>query len=63
MDLEILLIVIGLILMIEGLPYAAFPYRVKDWLRMILEVPEATLRRVGLTAMILGLFLVWLGRR
>jgi uncharacterized protein YjeT (DUF2065 family) len=63
MDLKILLIVIGLILMIEGLPYAAFPHRVKDWLRMLQEIPETTLRRVGLAAMALGLILVWLGRR
>ncbi|MEW6264389.1 MAG: DUF2065 domain-containing protein [Thermodesulfobacteriota bacterium] len=63
MDLKYVLCVLGLVLIIEGLPYAAFPQRIKSWLRQILEASESTLRVIGFLAMALGLFLVWLGRR
>jgi len=62
MDLKYLLCVLGLVLVIEGLPYFAFPRRFKNWLVQILETPESTLRLVGFVAMAAGLFLVYLGR-
>jgi uncharacterized protein YjeT (DUF2065 family) len=62
MDLKFLLCVIGLLLIIEGLPYAAFPFKMKGWLRQIMEVPENNLRVVGFAAMVMGLLLVYIGR-
>ena len=62
MDLKFFLCVFGLVLIIEGLPYAALPYKIKGWLRQILEVPESNLRVVGFAAMAMGLLLVYLGR-
>jgi len=62
MDLKYLLCVLGLVLVIEGLPYFAFPRRFKTWLVQIFETPESTLRLVGFMAMAAGLFLVYLGR-
>lgn len=58
-----LLTVIGLILIIEGLPYFAFPGQFKKWISMVLELGEGPLRIYGLVSMLLGLLLVYLARR
>ncbi|MEW5723265.1 MAG: DUF2065 domain-containing protein [Thermodesulfobacteriota bacterium] len=63
MDYKILLVALGLVFMIEGFPWAAFPGWYREMVRQILEISEATQRIVGLLAMALGLFLVWLGVR
>ncbi|MBW2062935.1 MAG: DUF2065 domain-containing protein [Deltaproteobacteria bacterium] len=62
MDLKYLLCVLGLVLVIEGLPYFAFPHKIKSWFRQLLEAPEAALRIFGFMAMALGLLLVYFGR-
>ena len=62
MDVEYVICVIGMVLILEGLPYAAFPHRIKDWLRQVMEVPESTLRILGFIAMAAGLILVAWGR-
>ncbi len=56
------LCVLGMVMIIEGLPYFAFPEKMKPWLRMIMETPDHALRRVGMVLMILGLLLVYAGR-
>ncbi len=63
MDIEYFLCVIGMVMVIEGLPYFAFPEKIKGWLRQILEVPEPALRKIGFFAILIGLTLVYLGRR
>jgi uncharacterized protein YjeT (DUF2065 family) len=57
------LCVIGMVMIIEGLPYFAFPERMKHWVRKVLELPEGSLRRFGLVLMVMGLFLVYAGKR
>jgi uncharacterized protein YjeT (DUF2065 family) len=47
---------------IEGLPYFAFPNKMKTWLGKIIVSPDSALRRVGLVLMVLGLSLVYFGR-
>jgi hypothetical protein len=54
---------LGLVLIIEGLPYFAFPNQLKRWLRQLLASPDSMLRGFGFAAMVLGLLLVYLGRR
>ncbi|HOO90173.1 MAG TPA: DUF2065 domain-containing protein [Syntrophales bacterium] len=54
--------VIGMVLIIEGLPYFAFPEKIKTYLLKVTEVPVNTLRILGLTAVIIGLLFVYLGR-
>ena len=61
--MEYFLTVVGLVCFIEGLPYFAFPERIKAWLEQILSLPSSQLRIMGGGLMILGLFLVYLGRR
>ena len=60
--MKFLLCVIGLVLIIEGLPYFAFPEKIKTYLKKIYEIPDNTLRFVGLLAIVAGLILVYLGR-
>ncbi len=61
--MEYFLTVVGLLFFLEGLPYMAFPERMKRWLQEILELPSGQLRLLGAVLMILGLILVFLGRR
>jgi len=51
---------LGLILIIEGLPYFAFPDKMKKWVLTIQNIPENSLRIVGLLAMIIGILITYL---
>jgi uncharacterized protein len=57
------LTVLGLVLILEGLPYFAFPGAFKTWMMRMLELPESRLRIYGLISMLIGLFLIYLVRR
>ncbi len=57
-----LLTAIGLVLVLEGLVYAAFPGGLKLMMAMAQEMPDETLRRFGLGALALGVVIVWLVR-
>jgi uncharacterized protein len=57
------LCVIGMVMVIEGLPYFAFPEKMKGWMVKIIEMHENILRVIGLLLMITGIFLVFMGRR
>ncbi len=61
--MEFFLTAVGLLLFLEGLPYLAFPERMKKWLEEILRLPSAQLRVLGAVLMVLGLLLVFFGRR
>ena len=56
------LIAIGLIFVIEGLVFAAFPAAAKRAVMIILEPPDGVLRTVGLLSALFGLVLIWLVR-
>ncbi len=60
--MEFFLCVLGMVMVIEGLPYFAFPERMKFWLQKIVEMPDETLRKFGLIIMLIGLFIVYLGK-
>ncbi|MDI9569674.1 MAG: DUF2065 domain-containing protein [Pseudomonadota bacterium] len=55
------LCVLGMVFIIEGLPYFAFPEKLKSYLARMSEVPDATLRLMGLAAIVAGLVLVYFG--
>jgi len=61
--MELLLTLIGLVLILEGLPYAASPESMQRWLRQILEMPPQQLRRVGIIAMAAGFLLCYLAQK
>ncbi len=48
-------------MIVEGLPYFAFPEKMKSWIAMIVSIPGGSLRRFGLVLMLLGLGLVYFG--
>jgi uncharacterized protein YjeT (DUF2065 family) len=54
--------VIGMVMILEGLPYFAFPDKMKSWLQKLIETPDRALRHLGLVLMLAGLLLVYLGR-
>jgi uncharacterized protein YjeT (DUF2065 family) len=56
------LCVIGMVLIVEGLPYFAFPTRMKEWISRITATSDGQLRKVGLALMAAGLWLVYMGR-
>ncbi len=61
--MDLVLTVLGLLLIIEGLPYFMFPEKVKNWYLFIQDLPRRWLRMMGLIAMIAGLLFVYIGRR
>ena len=61
--MEFFLCVLGMVMIVEGIPYFAFPDKMKIWVRKVIEMPDLQLRRTGLILMGLGLFLVYIGKR
>jgi hypothetical protein len=57
-----LITAIGLVLVIEGLFYAAFPGAAKRMMAFALQSDDTMLRRAGVTALAGGVLLVWLVR-
>ncbi len=56
------LCVMGMVFIIEGLPYFAFPERFKAYLLKLADVPDSSLRIMGFLSMIAGVLLVYFGR-
>jgi uncharacterized protein YjeT (DUF2065 family) len=56
------LCVLGMVMIVEGLPYFAFPEKVKAWIQQLLQLPDQTLRKMGLALMLAGLLVVAIGR-
>ena len=61
--MKLLICVLGLVLIVEGLPYFAFPGKMKKWMSSIQEIPDQYLRAVGFAAMCAGLILAYLSRQ
>lgn len=59
MDLDYFLSVAGLVLVIEGLPYFAFPETFKEWISRISAIPTGHLRILGFLAMAAGVLLLY----
>jgi uncharacterized protein len=51
-----------MVMIVEGLPYFAFPDKMKSMVRKLLEMEDGALRRFGLFLMGCGLLLVYFGR-
>jgi len=56
------LCVLGMVFIIEGLPYFIFPERLKIYLLKMTTVPDSTLRFLGISVIIVGLILLYFGR-
>jgi uncharacterized protein len=53
---------LGLVFVIEGLIFAAFPEAAKKAMASVLATPDFSLRLIGIGSAIVGLVLVWLVR-
>jgi hypothetical protein len=60
--MEYFLCVIGMVMIIEGVPYFVSPARMKRWITRLAEMPDGTLRVTGFILMAFGLILIYLGR-
>ncbi len=63
MSLAVLIVALGFVFIIEGIPYVASPGAVKRFTAMISAVPDSVLRGIGISALAAGLLLVYLGTR
>jgi len=54
--------VLGMVLVLEGLPYFAFPEKVKEFLSRMTTIPENKLRMLGLIIIGLGLLILFVAR-
>jgi uncharacterized protein len=61
--MEFFLCVLGMVLVIEGLPYFGFPESMKGFMRVVMEQDESTLRLVGAFVMFMGLVILFLARK
>jgi uncharacterized protein YjeT (DUF2065 family) len=53
---------LGLVFVIEGLVFAAFPAQTRRAVAAVLETPDQTLRLIGLLSAISGLAVIWFMR-
>jgi uncharacterized protein len=53
------LVALGLVFVIEGLAFAAFPGHVKKAMTTVMQTPDFSLRLIGIGSAIIGLLLVW----
>ena len=53
---------LGLVCMIEGLLFAAFPAQAKRAMQSVLETHDGPLRIIGIGSAVIGLIAVWLVR-
>jgi hypothetical protein len=60
--MKFFLCVIGMVMIVEGLPYFAFPDKMKVFIQKMEEIPDSSLRRFGFVLMLLGLVLVYMGK-
>ena len=58
--MKLLFCLLGLVLVIEGIPYFAFPDKMKIWMKKIQEVPDPHLRVMGFVLMCIGLVIAYL---
>ncbi len=61
--MDYFLCVLGMVFIVEGLPYLVFPEKLKVYLLKITTLQDSLLRGIGIAAIILGLILLYLGRR
>jgi uncharacterized protein YjeT (DUF2065 family) len=55
--------VVGMVMVVEGLPYFAFPEKMKYIIEKILEMPDKALQQFGFVLMLAGVCLVYLGKK
>ncbi|MDH3359102.1 MAG: DUF2065 domain-containing protein [Desulfobacteraceae bacterium] len=60
--MKFFLCVIGMVMVVEGFPYFAFPQKMKFVIQKVIEMPDKALQKFGFVLMLLGICLVYLGK-
>jgi hypothetical protein len=55
--------VVGMVMVVEGLPYFAFPEKMKFIIEKVIAMPDKALQRFGFVLMLVGVCLVYLGKK
>jgi uncharacterized protein YjeT (DUF2065 family) len=53
---------LAMVLVVEGLCYALFPKNMIQFMRQMIDTPPDAMRRAGVVAVAIGVFLVWIIR-
>jgi uncharacterized protein YjeT (DUF2065 family) len=61
--MKTLITLVGLILVLEGLPYVASPEAMQRWLQQVTEMRPESLRFMGVVAMAVGFFLCFVAQK
>lgn len=61
--MKLFILLIGMVLIFESLPYIACPDSMRQWLRQLSEMESAVLRIFGFFALAAGLLLCYLAQR
>jgi uncharacterized protein YjeT (DUF2065 family) len=61
--MKLFVTVIGLLMVVEGLPYFAFPEKMQVLMRQIEEMNSDQLRLVGLVSTLIGLVICYIAQR
>lgn len=60
--MDYFLCVLGMVMIVEGLPYFVAPSKIKIWVQKLVELPDSSLRLIGFLIMLAGLGLIYLGK-
>jgi uncharacterized protein YjeT (DUF2065 family) len=61
--MKFFLCVVGGVMVIEGLPYFAFPDKMKMWIQKLQEISSDNLQKSGFAVVVMGFFLIYMGIR
>ena len=61
--MKLFLSALGLALILEGIPYFAFPEKIKGWLVRVMGTPASQLRRLGLLTILIGAIIIYFSQR
>ena len=61
--MEFLLCLLGLVMIVEGIPYFGFPDKMRHFMKIVMEQEDSTLRIMGGSLMLIGLIVVFLARK
>ena len=60
--MELFLCVIGMVMIVEGLPYFAFPEKMKSVMAVVQSQPDTVLRIFGAILTLVGMTIVYFAR-
>lgn len=60
--MKLLVLLIGMVLILEGMPYVAAPEAMREWLEKLSKMPAPLLRIIGLVAMGIGLLICYVAQ-